>query len=224
MLPARFAEAVVDPPRVHPEAGEGVWRTEQACYDFIGTHAGPGSVTLETGLGLSTVAFAMLGCAHTAVFLDPAEGAILEAWAATHDLDVSRLELLPGGSDRVLPELRPGPLDLVFIDGCHGYPMPQLDFVYACRDLKRGGVLVVDDLELSAPYELAAYLDADGRWDALVRTGKWGAWCRRSEGSLVEEFTAQPLRWVHRSDRVEQWIRALPARIKGKAARVVRGR
>src|SRR6187399_553574 len=99
MLPAAFAEAFADPPRVHPDAdGDiGVWRTDESCYEFIGAHADAGDHTLETGLGLSTVAFAMLGCAHTAVFLDPSEGEILRAWGASHGLDLSRVALRPGG-------------------------------------------------------------------------------------------------------------------------------
>jgi len=222
VLPDRFTQAALDPPQVHPIAGGGVWRTEQSCYDFISTHVGPSSVTFETGLGLSTVAFAMLGCQHTSVFLDPVEGEILTEWAAAKDLDLSRVELVPGGSDQVLPKLRPAPLDLVFIDGCHGYPMPQMDFMYGCNHLKRGGILVVDDLTLWAPCQLADYLDADARWEPLARDAKWGAWRRRSEGSLVEEWDSQPFGFVQPSgpERIHQWIRALPVRIRRGAASV----
>lgn len=192
MLPSGFPEAMANPPQVHDGAESGVWYTERACYEFIGEHAGPGSATLETGIGLSTVEFALLGCEHTSVFLDELEGTRLLEWAAAHGIDLSRVRLCSGGSEQVLPGLDGPSLDLVFIDGCHGYPLPQVDFVYSASRLRTGGILVVDDTQLWAPLQLAEFLDADPRWERLAGTTKWAAFRRLGHGTVAEEWDAQP--------------------------------
>jgi hypothetical protein len=219
MLPAAFTAAVLDPPQVHPNSDIGVWRSEQSCYEFIGRHVDQTSNTLETGLGLSTVAFAMLGSQHISVYLEPSEGEQLEEWAKTHDVDLSRIELRSGGSDRVLSQLAPAPLDLVFIDGCHGYPLPQLDFMHACSHLKRGGVLVIDDTQLWAPRQLRVYLDADPRWQGLERTAKWAAFRRESQCSLVEDFAHKPFGIVPEPMFSREWMRQFPGRAQRKLRR-----
>jgi Methyltransferase domain len=213
VLPDAFAEALAAPPQIHPDGPGGVWRTDDSCYEFIAQHVTRQSVTLETGIGLSTAEFAILGCTHSAVFLDPREGEVFTGWASEHGIDLHRVRLIPDGSERVLPVLDVPPLDLVFIDGQHGYPMPQLDFMYACSHLKRGGVLVIDDTQLWAPRQLQAYLDADTRWAPLERTDKWAAYRRLSEGSLVENEGNQPFGVVAmpRSMTLRQLLRALPS-------------
>jgi predicted O-methyltransferase YrrM len=207
VLPAAFADAVASPPQVHPNAEGGVWRTEDSCYEFIARHVTRQSVTLETGLGLSTVAFALLGSDHTTVCPDAREADVLRQWADEHGVELATVRLIIGGSERVLPDLDTKPLDLVFIDGCHGYPLPQLDFLYACSHLKRGGVVVLDDMHLWAPRQLQTYLDADERWEQLERTRKWAAYRRQSEGSLVEGWRQQPFGFVEQPRRRAWWRR-----------------
>jgi hypothetical protein len=41
-----------------------------------------------------------------------------------------------------------GELDLVFIDGSHGYPLPVIDWFYGAGLFRRGGVVVLDDVQL----------------------------------------------------------------------------
>jgi hypothetical protein len=190
-LPDSFAKACLDPPLLHPGAPQGVWRTEQSCYEFIAQHVDDTSVTLETGLGLSTVAFAMVGCHHTAVFHDPREGDQLRAWARQHDVNLDRVELFPGRSDLILPSLPADPLDLVFIDGGHAYPLPQLDWFYAASRLRRGGVLVIDDRQLWAPRQLIDFLSADPRWTQLAGTAKWAGFQRLFEWTFLEAWSDQ---------------------------------
>src|SRR6266496_3708051 len=125
MLPEAFHRAIADRPQVHPDAPTGVFATETACYEFMSQHLDASSVTLETGLGLSTVLFAILGCTHTSIFAEPREGDVLAEWARERAVDLSKVALCPGGSEAVLPTLDGPELDLLFIDGQHGYPMPQ---------------------------------------------------------------------------------------------------
>ncbi|MBV8295950.1 MAG: hypothetical protein JO085_03865, partial [Acidimicrobiia bacterium] len=91
-----------------------------------------------------------------------------------------------------LPRLRIDDLDLYLIDGAHGFPTPMIDWFYGARLLRRGGVVVLDDRQLPAVAALIDYLDADPRWRAIDRTGKWAAFERLTDGSLAEEWCDQP--------------------------------
>lgn len=91
----------------------------------------------------------------------------------------------------MLPTLPKRELDLFFIDGGHGFPTPMIDWYYGAWRLRRGGFVVIDDIHLSAVRLLLDYLDADLRWNAAERTGKWAAYERMSEGRLREEHSAQ---------------------------------
>jgi predicted O-methyltransferase YrrM len=180
-----------DPPPVHVGAPTGVWAAAHDCLEFLGTRIRPGFRTLETGCGASTIMFAAAGSEHTAVFLNESEGTAVTTWCAGHDIDTSRVTLRPGSSSQVLPALDPGPLDLVLVDGCHGFPFPQLDWYYAAAHLVDGGILVVDDTQLPAPYELGRYLEHDPRWERIHVGSQWVAFKRLGHGSLDEEWTEQ---------------------------------
>lgn len=221
MLPPVWAEALADHPQVHDAAASGVWSTEQACYELIANHVDAASSTLETGIGMSTVLFAALGCAHTCVFLEPVEGERLTAWCDKHDVSLDDVDLRPGGSDVVLPALGRDELDLVFIDGSHGYPFPQIDFYYAASRLHAGGILVIDDVNLLAPRHLVEYLEADDRWERLELRYKWAAYRRRSSGSLGEDFDTQPehVRALPLAIRGRDFVRGLPDPVKDAAKR-----
>lgn len=61
-------------------------------------------------------------------------------------IDNTGLTVHIGYSHDVLPTLNPTPLDVVFIDGGHGFPLAVIDWFYAAGRLVEGGVLVLDDL------------------------------------------------------------------------------
>ncbi|MCA2211355.1 class I SAM-dependent methyltransferase [Jidongwangia harbinensis] len=197
---ATVEQVLADPPNVHfadPVYGlvppGGVWRTRRSCYEFLAAQCGAGSRTLETGLGISTALFTMWGCVHTCVVPWRIEADRLRGYLAERQVDDGPLRVEVGYSHEVLPALEPTPLDLVLIDGGHGFPMAMLDWFYAGGRLVTGGVLVLDDLHLpSVTAGLVDFLDRDPRWVELHRTDKWAAWRRESAGTLAEEWTDQP--------------------------------
>jgi hypothetical protein len=97
-------------------------------------------------------------------------------------------------SEVALPQLAGSDeLDLVFIDGCHGYPMPIIDWFYGAGLLRKGGVVVFDDVQLPQVRELIeTTVEPDDRWQRLAATGKWMAFRRMSEGTLAESESNQP--------------------------------
>ena len=180
-----------DPPRVHEGAPQGVWAAAQDCLEFIASSVGPGTRSLETGCGATTIVFAAAGAHHAAVFLDESEGLAVQSWCQTHDISTEDVSFHPGSSSVTLPTLEIGDLDLVMVDGCHGFPFPQLDWYYAASHLVDGGILIVDDTHLAAPYELRRYLEHDPRWERIRVGSQWVAFRRQGSGSLDEEWTSQ---------------------------------
>jgi predicted O-methyltransferase YrrM len=198
-VPALVAGLLADPPQVHQlwdstgnEVGCSIWPTDAACYEFIARSCRPASRTLETGLGVSTALFALLSTDHTCVTWSNDEVDRLQAYCTERGISTAGIRFHVGHSERVLPALDPDELDLVFIDGSHGFPAPIIDWFYAGGRLRKGGILILDDNHLPAVRVLSGYLDRDGRWRRLRGTDKWLAYERLSEGTLSEDWWAQP--------------------------------
>jgi hypothetical protein len=188
-----------DLPVIHPEAGNGaVWRTQWSCYRFIEDQVGPGSRTLETGVGVSTVLFAAWGCNHLAVVPFGDEVAV-ESYCDDNGIDRGSLRFDRRPSEEALPTIT-GEFDLFLVDGGHGFPLPIIDWFYGAALLRRGGVVVFDDVHLPQVRLLIDnFIEPDPRWERLAGNAKWAAFRRLSEGSLSESegdqsfFPAPPL-------------------------------
>ena len=188
---AAIAMMATDPPSVHDGAPAGVWAAANDCLEFLAATVKPGQRTLETGCGATTIVFAASGAAHTSVFLDESEGLAVQEWCAARNISTAGVAFHPGSSSVTLPRLELGDLDLVMVDGCHGFPFPQLDWYYAASHLVTGGTLIIDDTQLAAPYELRRYLEHDPRRDRLHVGTQWVAFRRLGSGSLDEEWMSQ---------------------------------
>ncbi len=182
------------PPVVHPEAPGGVWRTARECYDLMANHVGRGSRTLETGAGLSTALFAAWGCDHLAVVPSRREATAIEAYCAENGISTDSLTFDFRPSEVALPDRADsGELDLVFIDGCHGFPVTIIDWFYGAGRLRRNGVVVFDDVQLpQVSLIIETFIALDDRWQELEKTPKWAAYRRLSEGLLSEDWSQQP--------------------------------
>src|ERR671921_263937 len=100
-----------------------------------------------------------LGVVHTCVTPSQSEADRIIAYCAGHGISTESLTFEIGCSDEVLPRLRSEPaLDLVFIDGNHGFPTPMVDWYFAASRLKPGGLLVLDDVALPAVSHLRRFL------------------------------------------------------------------
>jgi methyltransferase family protein len=190
---------LTDPPLVHgiydatgAVTGHHVHSTDLDCYRLIADACSEGVRTLETGLGVSTALFAALGTDHTCVTYAQDEVDRLLDWSRRCGVDARRVTFHVGDSAAILPSLAPDPLDLVFIDGGHGFPLPVLDWYHGAGRLRDGGVLVVDDVPLPAVSVLTQFLDLDPRWAPLARTGKWAAYRRTGGGTLAQDWWQQP--------------------------------
>jgi hypothetical protein len=183
---------LADPPQVHYGAPSGVWATDRSCYEFIATELpAEGAATLETGCGISTVLLAMWSAEHVCVVPSPAEADACRRYLEERG-HPDRVTFEVGWSDEVLPHLTGPALDLVLVDGGHGFPAPIVDWYYAASRLREGGVVILDDLQLpQVRLGLPEFLAADPRWESVEATSKWAAYRRLTAGSLREEWRSQ---------------------------------
>jgi hypothetical protein len=188
---------LADPPAIHamglgPDADVGVWSTDRDCYLLLAEEVRPGACTLETGSGLSTILLTALGAIHTCVTPARVEADRIVAYCEAHDIPTSLLNFEIGCSDEVLPKLPRLPhLDVVFIDGNHGFPVPMIDWFYAGSLLGEGGLLVVDDIPLPAVAHLCAFVDRDPRFEPEKRTSTRASYRRNGEGDLRQDWFEQ---------------------------------
>jgi hypothetical protein len=65
----------------------------------------------------------------------------------------------------------PTPLDVVLIDGAHGFPYPTLDWFLTAPHLRVGAHVMVDDAFLPAVHSLVRFLRASDKWELIAAPG-----------------------------------------------------
>jgi predicted O-methyltransferase YrrM len=183
------------PPAIHLD-DEGRPRKIAASHALLRRVADsiePGSRTLETGIGLSTLVFAVKGAEHTCVAPFHQEIDRVKEWCAGAGVDLSKVTFCQGRSEKVLPTLPETPLDAVLIDGGHGFPAPFIDWWYAGRRLVPGGKLFVDDTQLWTGAVLRDFLAEQPEWDLVERLPMRAAVLRRAAADDPDRFDE----WVH---------------------------
>ncbi|PWN56285.1 class I SAM-dependent methyltransferase [Abyssibacter profundi] len=145
--------------------GSADWSLDEAVVECFDRLVKPGDRTLETGAGRSTVELIRRGAVHTAI--TPAAPEVDAVTQALRDeqLDMSQLAFHQGYSQDVLPQLaHDGPLDLVLIDGGHGFPIPQIDWAYTAPRLRVGGYMMIDDIDVWTGRILVDFLRREPGW------------------------------------------------------------
>ena len=156
---------LTDRPAFHL-GGERVWNSLPQTLEAIGRSVEPDHVSLETGVGASTVVFAACGAYHTAISPEAEEHRRVIDYCHQIGVDTSRLTFVDGLSDDVLPSLlsRERTLDVAFIDGAHSFPFPEVDWFYVTRSLKVGGCLLMDDIPIPAVSPLFRHMQLEPNW------------------------------------------------------------
>ena len=172
--------------------GSDDWSVSPETIRFLAAHLPVQAASLETGSGLSTVFFAALGGRHVCICPDRSEQARVIAYCAEIGVAVDGVNFVNELSEAALPVLETPPLDLVLIDGGHGFPMPIIDWYFTAGKLKLGGILVVDDTHLWTSQVLVDFLKHDSAWTSLGRIGR-RTFAFRKEGPFeYKEFCFQP--------------------------------
>src|ERR1700760_1621919 len=95
---------LADRPSFHA-GGSAHWASLPETLHAIRNSVRPGDVTIETGVGASTVVFAAAGASHTAISPDPDEHRLVRAYCQRIGVDDGQLTFIGGPSEDVLPSL-----------------------------------------------------------------------------------------------------------------------
>jgi hypothetical protein len=148
---------------------------------------------LETGAGVSTLLFAIRHCYHQAVAPAPNLAKRINDWCAGNGVATDRLDFVLGRSEDELPHMTDdGPLDVVLIDGAHGFPTPFLDWFYAARRIRPGGYLVIDDTQIWTGDVLRRFLAEERQWRPTSKARYEFAVFQRLDQGPVGEWHEQP--------------------------------
>jgi predicted O-methyltransferase YrrM len=202
-----------DPPLLHIDRSgmPTSWRVSNHLLLSLDNSLVEGAVTLETGAGLSTILFALRGCNHTAVVPDPDQATRITDWCIANDISTDRLRFVLEPSETALPAMVPDPLDVVLIDGAHGFPAPFIDWYYAARRLRVGGTLIIDDTQIWTGAALRDFVAAEPQWEVIggarlefavvrrVADGPPGEWLDQPyvlRRSYAPASTSVPHKWI----------------------------
>jgi hypothetical protein len=135
-------------------------------YDSIKENA----KTLEIGAGISTFAFALRNCYHTAITPHDTEITAIRDYASSKSINLERVSFVAKSSEEYLPTVDITELEFVLIDGKHAFPWPIIDWFYTADRLKKGGVMMLDDLPLKSVRLLSDFLITDKeRWSVVKK-------------------------------------------------------
>jgi hypothetical protein len=145
--------------------------------------------SVETGTGKSTLLFSHLSAHHT-VFAkdDTGDGDSLRLVQESPILRKESVEFKVGPTQKTLPSYDcRDPLQLILIDGPHGYPFPDLEYYFLYPHLEQRGLLIVDDINIPTVFRLFEFLREDLMFE-LLETVYTTAIFRRTTEKLFDPF------------------------------------
>jgi hypothetical protein len=222
---------------VHDGAPGGVWAVDAETLVYLYERIVPGRSTLETGVGMSTLVFALKAARHTCIVPSAREVERVRDHCARHGVSVESIDFVVEPSERALPRLGLKDLDLVLIDGRHGFPAPMLDWYYTAAMLSLGGTLVIDDTQLWQVRVLRDFLAGQPEWELEREFSKTAVFAKAAEGCEDAEWTEQAYvlsqserlgrgsrRRARQQEAVELLRRGRWLTLAAKARRVLAGR
>ncbi|HJQ32239.1 MAG TPA: class I SAM-dependent methyltransferase [Pyrinomonadaceae bacterium] len=209
-------------PLVHAdESGSMVYMgLEEGVLRLIDEHVGASSKTLETGCGTTTALFALKGADHVCISPLESEVGRVREYCREHGISDARVTYHLEYSESVLPRLDLKDLDLILIDGGHGFPLPFIDFFYTAKFLKVGGLLLIDDVHLWTGKVLKDFLAAEKEWELRQTFRKTVVFAKLEEWT-VKEWDHQPFTLAHSNLSAPDAENQLPARLR-RALRLIR--
>lgn len=160
----------------HIKPGETSWAVHPDILRSMEEWVNRDSFTIETGCGQTTVAFSALARQHICITLDKRSCRAVEAYMDRAGLPRDNIFFIEESSETALPKLSVvEKLDFAYIDGCHGYPFPALDWHFIDKHLKVGGIMAFDNTEIPTVKHHCDFLDANRSY-TLVRTMVFEQW------------------------------------------------
>lgn len=193
-------------PLLHTWDGGKTWNTGGFAKEHLGSlfkffqeNLAPRPTILETGAGNSTITFLLLRPGSlTSICPDKDLLDRIRSFCVKQGIEVGPWAAYLDGSEWALPKLADlsrtsgATLDIALIDGCHNWPMVFVDFCYVHFLLKRGGYLIVDDLQLHTVKELARLLAEGDDYARVLDLGKAAIYRKQTDSRAMPEWAFQP--------------------------------
>jgi Methyltransferase domain len=158
------------PPGIHG-AGDEYWGLAWPALEWLEGEVRADMATLETGSGASTIVFAAAGTEHIAVTPDAAEEGRVRDACRRLGVSSERVSFEVGFSHDVLPRLPGRQLDLVLLDGAHGFPYPILDWWHVASRLAVGGRILLDDAYMPPVTVVVDHVRHSAAWEVERSVG-----------------------------------------------------
>jgi hypothetical protein len=154
----------------------------------IARHAGERDVacSVETGCGKTTLLFSHLSANHKVFAVEIGDNRSVSVVRDSPLLNWSTVELIEGPTQLTLPKHTfAQKLQLVLIDGPHGYPFPEMEYYYLYQHLDKNALLIVDDIHIPTIHRLFEFLREDEMFRLLEIVDN-AAFFRRTEVPLFD--------------------------------------
>src|SRR6266704_589036 len=153
-----------------------------ASFDKIRQHI------LEVAPGLhsaGTLLFSHMSEHHTVFALDDGTGSVTNV-RRSRLLRQDVVTFVEGPTQVTLPQHRfTEKLQLVLIDGPHGYPFPDLEYYYLYPHLETGALLILDDIHIPTVQNLFQFLRRDAMFE-LEETVQTTAFFARTSAPVFD--------------------------------------
>jgi hypothetical protein len=148
--------------------------------------------TIETGAGVSTIAFARKRTQHTCVVPDRLVVRRIRQYCAAARVKLDTVDFVVGQSEYALPRLRSTGYEFALIDGRHGFPAPFIDWFYLADRLRQDGIVLVDDTWIWTCHVLARFLETDTGWQRCALLPTAAAFIKKRDDVHHAEWVEQP--------------------------------
>jgi hypothetical protein len=149
----------------------------------------PVAHSAETGAGKSTLLLSQLSNHHV-VFTrdDTGDGDSLPEVRTSPLLRREVVEFVVGATQATIPTHRfTHTLDVILIDGPHGFPFPHLEYYFLYPHLAPGALLVLDDVHIRSVNNVFGFLRTDPMF-SLLEVVRTTAFFRRTEVQTFDPF------------------------------------
>lgn len=191
-----------------------------SVFEFMDSILKPESRSIEIGMGISTALFALKGTIHTCVNPDQDEIIRFKDYASRNNISIDNMTFLCKRSDEVWFNLKENIWDFVLIDGCHGFPIPYLDWYFFSHGLKVNGYLVIDDTLISTGKELKDFLIGEDSWKLTCPfSPKTAIFQKIKDFDYNKEFLFQPsvlkaTKAINKTNKFMGFVRVVKSKLK----------
>jgi hypothetical protein len=147
--------------------------------------------SIETGCGKSTLLFSNISKKHFCFTLGGSEvhdDGSLDAVKKNPHFREARVEFVLGPTQKTIPSFPfKERFQVIFIDGPHGYPFPELEYYFLYPHLEQGGLLIIDDIHIPTIGNLADFLKEDDMFEFMGNVSTT-AFFRRTTAPLFDPY------------------------------------